>query len=811
MANDRDRLEILKKIQQVEGSINRARESTVLTQLKINKYVDDQKKKIVELGKELKKVNQTSLESYGGAEQSIGSISGIYKNLQDSQRKGLKLQQDTFAAGSEQEKSALKISGINRQISELSADETVQRAALVSLRDEEMKSVSKGLHGNTKVLQNLKEQNKIAIDNSNLTEDEIASMKKIEAAQDALKSSMQAITETAETFVTNLKSANGITGLLLIGGGKFLGKLSEVNKELGQVGESLSGAAGSATVLSFAFDDSAQTLKSLSAEMGGLEDATFGAQLQTNLMANNLGISGAEAATLSGSLARLNGGSLETAGNLAAGSREFARMNNIPVSQLMGDVAGSTEEFALFGKDGGKNILQAAGYAAKLGSNMSTISGIADGLLDFESSITKELELGAMLGKNINLDKARQLAMEGDLEGMMKETLSSLGGIDAFNKMDYFQKKATADLLGVSVAELGKMAINQEKAQNVSKLMNGDFSNIGESLKAIVADVGPKMMSWAGGFLTMSSQAGQTWTAFGGGISKTLGKLKGFLGLGKKAAGAATSIAGSATESVAGNVGTGGGVSGALKGSANPAGRGGIMSSMSKVNMGSVLKGAAAMVLIAGSLFILGKALQEFKTVGGPEIGMAVAGIVLLGLTMMGLGALFTGPQAILILNAAAGMFLIGAAVAALGFGINQLASGFKTFGEIAPILGGLVSMVGGLFMLSSAFTLLAGSLALLGLAGITALPALLGLGIAGAGLGMLFGAFGGDDSSSSEVSSVEDESLMFISEQITTGLKGVVAAIENKSFDVYMDGAKLTSVLQSRVSKVGSNTYSIK
>ena len=111
-----------------------------------------------------------------------------------------------------------------------------------------------------------------------------------------------------------------------------------------------------------------------------------------------------------------------------------------------------------------KIYLRAAGYAAKLGTNMSTLSGIADGLLDFESSITKELELGAMLGKNINLNKARELAYSGDIEGATKETLKQLGGIDAFNKMDYYQKKQTADLLGVSVAELQKMNSKMENA-----------------------------------------------------------------------------------------------------------------------------------------------------------------------------------------------------------------------------------------------------------------------------------------------------------------------------------------------------------
>ena len=742
------RADLLKEIKSLQSEINKIEAAgSAITQEQI-KQLKDLKKAIVSNAKELKKVNDTRQQYFADEESSIKSISGIYSDFKAKQTSNLNL----IASGQDKNvKKSLEILSLNRDIANLSSEDEQQRLLLVGKRDDIMDSLDKR---SKSLIASLKQENAIAESLSNLSEAEEASLERQKAAQEALKSSMQAITETAETFVTNLKSAEGITGLLLIGGGKFFGKLSEVNKELGQVGEGLSGAAGSATVLSFAFGDSAETLKSLSAEMGGLEDATFGAQLQTNLMANNLGISGAEAATLSGSLARLNGGSLETAGNLAAGSREFARMNNIPVSQLMGDVAGSTEEFALFGKDGGKNILQAAGYAAKLGTNMSTISGIADGLLDFESSITKELELGAMLGKNINLDKARQLAMEGDLEGMMKETLSSLGGIDAFNKMDYFQKKATADLLGVSVAELGKMAANQEKAQKISKLMSGDFSNLGESLKMAVSELGPKMMSWAGGFLTMSAQAGQTWTAFGGGISKTLGKLKGMVGLGKKAAGAATSVAGSATESVAGNVGKvskGGGIGGMMKG------------------MGGGLKGLAKGV------------------------------------------SAFASPQALL------GLAAVTGAIIGIGFALKIAAPGIKAFGEaignivvsvgtaVAKVFGGLGDFFGKIAQvatpelalsvlgLAGGFAALTASLVGFSVAGIAAIPAMMAVSAFGAASSLL--GLGGDAGGGAE------ETPAWVEELKTTF---------RETKDVYIDGGKVTSAIASRVNKIGSNSYAI-
>ena len=46
---------------------------------------------------------------------------------------------------------------------------------------------------------------------------------------------------------------------------------------------------------------------------------------------------------------------------------------------------------------------------------MSQLDGIASSLMDFESSIKNELEAELLLGKNLNLEKARQAALNNDL------------------------------------------------------------------------------------------------------------------------------------------------------------------------------------------------------------------------------------------------------------------------------------------------------------------------------------------------------------------------------------------------------------
>ena len=755
MASEKERRDYLKEIASLEQQINKFRSENDMRFKKNKEEVLKLQQDLVKSARELKKINQSILDGFKSEESSISSIASQFSKFKDQQKEVLSIVSKKETINASEATAVNELLSTTRDIADLTNEDTFARKALTNQYNDQLSIVAKLFEGNEELLSIIKSQFEESKKISMLSKEEKELLEKQRVAQEALDSSMKAISETVQTFITNLKSGPGITGLLLIGAGKFASKLSEANKELGQVGEGLSGAAGSASVLSFAFDDSVGTLKALSAEMGGLEDATFGAQLQTNLMANNLGISGTEAATLSGSLARLNDGSLETAGNLAAGTREFARMNNIPVSQLMGDVAGSAEEFALFGKEGGKNILEAAGYAAKLGTNMATISGIADNLLDFENSINKELELGAMLGKNINLDRARSLAMQGKLTEATEETLRELGGVESFNKMDYFQKKATADLLGVSVAELGKMAANQEKAAAMSKTFSGNWSNLTEGIKAAASQYGPKLLEWSGGFLTLSAQAGQTWTAFGGGISKTLGKLKGMVGLGKKAAGAATSVAGSATESVASSVSkvpkSGGGIGGMMKG------------------MGGGLKGLAK-----------------------------------------GIGA-FANPATLL------GLAAVTGAIIGIGFALKVAAPGIKAFGEaignivvsvgtaVAKVFGGLGDFFGKIAQvatpelalsvlgLAGGFAALTLSLSTFAIAGLAAVPAMMAVSAFGAASSLL--GLGGDAGGGAE------ETPAWVEELKTTF---------RETKDVYIDGGKVTSAIASRVNKIGSNSYAI-
>jgi len=127
---------------------------------------------------------------------------------------------------------------------------------------------------------------------------------------------------------------------------------------------------------------------------------------------------------------------------------------------VMKDLASNAEFFAQFAKDGGMNIINAGIAARKLGLEMSAVAGITESLLDFETSIEKQLEASLLLGRNINLDKARQLAFNNDIEGVQREILKQVGSEAEFNEMSFLARKALAESVGVNVEQLSRLVRN---------------------------------------------------------------------------------------------------------------------------------------------------------------------------------------------------------------------------------------------------------------------------------------------------------------------------------------------------------------
>ena len=99
----------------------------------------------------------------------------------------------------------------------------------------------------------------------------------------------------------------------------------------------------------------------------------------------------------------------------------------------------------------GKNprlISDAVTTAKSLGFELSKIEQISSSLLQFESSIEAELEAELLLGKNINLEKARQFALDNNLAGVAREIAKEAGTAAEFGNMKFPPTRSYSESYG---------------------------------------------------------------------------------------------------------------------------------------------------------------------------------------------------------------------------------------------------------------------------------------------------------------------------------------------------------------------------
>ena len=137
--------------------------------------------------------------------------------------------------------------------------------------------------------------------------------------------------------------------------------------------------------------------------------------------------------------------------------------------QVLDDVLTASEDITLSLGNNPAKLTAAATAARKFGMTLSQVDNIASGLLDFESSIQNELEAQLLTGKNINMAKARELALNNDIAGLAAELESQGVSAVEFSKMNRIQQEATAKALGMNRQELSKSLLTQEAQANMTE------------------------------------------------------------------------------------------------------------------------------------------------------------------------------------------------------------------------------------------------------------------------------------------------------------------------------------------------------
>ena len=204
------------------------------------------------------------------------------------------------------------------------------------------------------------------------------------------------------------------------------------------------------------------TLGEIVNEFGSLENVTAKNAANVSKLAQNTGVSGKEIVQFNKVMMDLTGSSFDVATNIAQTAVNMAKSANVATGKVLSDMASNAETFAKFSMDGAKGLAEAAIEAAKIGGSLETILKAADSVLQFETSLTNQFKAQVLTGKQLNLEKARQLSLEGDIAGFTAEIQSVIGGLGDLQALNVVQRQAVADAIGISVRELQRIAAGEQ-------------------------------------------------------------------------------------------------------------------------------------------------------------------------------------------------------------------------------------------------------------------------------------------------------------------------------------------------------------
>jgi hypothetical protein len=294
----------------------------------------------------------------------------------------------------------------------------------------------------------------------------------------AAKAAREAAAEGGNSFAAGAKQLTGAFGKLATGFfvGTFIKGLFEGDQRVTDLSRNLNISRGRAAALNNEFnaigastpglvgEDIMKATTSVADALGISAKLSRETAIGFATATEKLGLSVQEATALN-NISAATGTNLQDFNNSLIGRVKLqndAQGQAIRYQDVMKDIASASAATQLTTANMPGGLAKAAYEARKLGLNFDTLNNSAGGLLDFENSIAAEMEAELLLGRNLNLDKARAAALAGDQATLAAELARELGSAEEFGKLNVIQQEALAKAMGMSREEVAQTFINQK-------------------------------------------------------------------------------------------------------------------------------------------------------------------------------------------------------------------------------------------------------------------------------------------------------------------------------------------------------------
>ena len=156
----------------------------------------------------------------------------------------------------------------------------------------------------------------------------------------------------------------------------------------------------------------------------------------------------------------------------------------LSVKQVQEDIAEISNTIKLTYKGSEKELTKVVFASKKLGASLSQIESIAEGLLDFESSIANQMNFQLISGKQLHLEAATAFALQGKTAQVAEEVMKNEELRNVFATDNVFLQKSAAKVLNMSRNDLANMIVEGEKFELISKNMGENIVNMSQAQDA---------------------------------------------------------------------------------------------------------------------------------------------------------------------------------------------------------------------------------------------------------------------------------------------------------------------------------------
>jgi hypothetical protein len=475
-AEEKESLNIAKELQRVSTNLDKSVQSRL-----------DRSGSIKSLEKSL---NQLLIDQA----QTLATQASVTAKLSADKAKSLALARQSAREEHQQKQSLQALEGATSDL--LDQRYEAQRIGNIS----EARRLADLIKDNNKVLKEKEKQLKNTIDQKEKQKDLV---RQIDLAKQAHESIIKQQKEEIVLAEHELKIRNGLAMLDHLGKTFGTDKIAEMftlvglfkmlldaalkfnvisvktSKDLGygadnadRVTSSLVDMARSSSNVNVTLKNAGEAMSQLNEATGGVTEYTADALKTQIMLTKQLGLSGEEAAGIY-KYSVLTGQSSEKVNDEMVAA--FANTRNsvkgsANFKTTMAEAAKVSGQLAANLQNNPGLITEAVVKAQALGTTLEQVKNQGASLLNFESSISKELDAELLTGKQLNLERARAAALSGDQITLAEELNKNVGTLEDFQKMNVLQQNALADAVGLTADQLSdqlrkqKIAVEQGKS-----------------------------------------------------------------------------------------------------------------------------------------------------------------------------------------------------------------------------------------------------------------------------------------------------------------------------------------------------------